>query len=171
MARKRSIKIEAPPELLLVIGELLRCQLPTVLAIQATRLDCLARIYFHSATVDGLLSQSYVDEFKRMCLLYGVVDCLPYASDVGVATAIVGQEILQLMKSYSVLYYYLLKLFRAWLTSLKGFVCNLPTINPVRSEMLLPHSEFLELLNLHWETPQAKVNTQSKSIVDRTITF
>ncbi len=160
LARKHNIRVEAPPDFLNVICGLLQYQKLSIdLIILTSRLESLARVHFYGASFEDLFSVYHQKTgFQQLCLLFGLVDCLPYAnSQQNDAAVFVGKEILQLLKIFTANYYYKLKLLHAWLLAVKSLVAKQFSTPLARNELLLPHSEFMELLNLHWETPMCQV--------------
>ena len=152
-ARKMEIKLKDDDELLQATKFLMKntSKIPPDLAIVAGNIECLAKTSMKKTeSLETLLEQSSFisEQFPRLCSLFGIIDCLPHASQNQSKLAEdLGQTILEILKNFSSLYFYKMKLLQSWLLCIETAV-------PIKTQLLMPHGELVQLLNLHWETPQ-----------------
>ena len=128
-------------------------KIPPDLAIVAGSIDCLAKTSMMKAeSLEAIFEKSsqIPEQFPRLCILFGIVDCLPHVSQNQSKLAEdVGQTILQILKHFNTLYFYQMKLLQQWLHCIE-------TVVQINSPLLMPHGELVQLINLHWETPQTQ---------------
>jgi hypothetical protein len=165
-ARRIKIELEDNHELLEATKFLMKnSKIPPDLAIVAGSIECLAKTSMKNAeSLETIFKKSSLitEPFPRLCILFGIVDCLPHVSQNQSQLAEdVGQTILQILKHFNSLYFYQMKLLQQWLHFIETNV-------HINSLLLMPHGELVQLINLHWETPQMQdLPTQCMSTICR----
>lgn len=159
LAKRLHLRLVVPPDLHIVARALMEnSKLSPDLAIMAGRMHCLSRIFFQSEpdSIEELLSEFALMDanFARICFLVGIIDCLPgVAEKYDNLLCAVGEEILKILSNFNSTYIHQMKLLFAWLQHIKSNIHLIPSSSRIRTEFLLPQSELIRLINLHWETP------------------
>ncbi|XP_057375048.1 uncharacterized protein LOC130696001 [Daphnia carinata] len=133
-------------------------ELSVDLAIVAGRVSCLTKVFIQnnpSAVEQLTVNTLQAEGVPKICLLFGIIDCLPN-NRWDVAVAIVAEEIAQLLLNFNSVYVYQMKLFHTWLEHVRNIVNFIPNSSPVWTQILLPQSRVMELIDHHWETSQIR---------------
>lgn len=131
------------------------------IAIVAGKIYCLARINIskNPAAVEDLFAVAIQKEtIPKMCYLFGIIDCLSCEKLNSIVTSI-GDEILEILRTFNSAHFHQVKLLHSWLLYVRSIshllpsCCSDTTTTNLRRNFLLPQSEMIELINIHWETP------------------
>lgn len=160
ISRRRNYKLTEPPDLLPITEALIRNTKLTIdLAIVAGKINCLTKVFIQNnpVTVEHLTIQSsqIIETIPKICFLFGIIDCLPCDRYDGMVV-VIGEEIFRLLQNFNSVYFHKMKLLLSWLQYVQSIVCFIPLSNPIRTDFLLPQSEMMKLINLHWETTQVQ---------------
>lgn len=131
-------------------------QLPTDIALLAGKIYCMGIIsIFKELTVEELLLKllKVLPRIPRLCYFYGIIDTLHTANDEDSAVALVGEAIIDFLKCFNSKYFYPLKLLHTWLVYVKSTTSTRSEHSSVYTKLLMPNSEILTILLMHWETP------------------
>ena len=158
ISKTRGVKFQPCPDLLTFSQKLVEGNhLPTEIALLAGKIYCFGRVCVsEEITVKELLSLALkATKIPKICYLSGIIDILQEAVDEEKSVILLGETIIDLLKSYSSKYYYSLKLLHTWLLYIKSTCLTRSNESIVYTKFLEPDGEILQILQMHWETPFA----------------
>ena len=159
IAKSHGVKLPPDPDILTISDKLIRNdELPTDIALLVGKIYCIVKIcIFEEITVEEQLLEllRVLPKIPRLSYLFGIIDTLQGAIDEDKVAVVVGEAIIDFLKCFSSKYFYSLKLLHAWLIYVKSTTSTRSEQSLVYTKLLMPNSEILTILQMHWETPFA----------------